>query len=362
MANVRARASMPRHGGDLAFATAVYGEPDNGWLDLSTGINPDPYPLPAAPPQIVTRLPARDSLDRLLGTARSAYAVPAGASLVATPGSEIGLRLLPLVAPPGTVAVVAPTYASHREAWTNAGRAVVTVASLDAVPDDAVIVAIANPNNPDGRLVGVDRLVDAALALGERAGLLVVDEAFGELAPEASIIPRLAGLPAVALRSLGKFYGLAGFRLGFAAGPPERLARLAALLGDWPVSGPAIAAGTTALADTAWRQAARLHLHAQAQRLRTLLLGHGLTVAGSTDLFVLVTHPDAADLHRRLAEHGVWTRIFADEPAWLRIGLPSGEAGLARLAAALPVLTAPPARSTTTAPRPAPRERKRSRR
>jgi cobalamin biosynthetic protein CobC len=334
------RQSLPRHGGDLAHATALYGEPRGGWLDLSTGINPIPYPAPPIGPADLGRLPDPDRLARLIATARDAYAVPDGVRLIAAPGSEIAIRLLPLVAPAGKVAILAPTYGSHREAWANAGRAVVAVGSVEANPDDAAILVLANPNNPDGRLTETDPLVHLAEGLGRRGGLLIVDEAFADLAPEASLIPHLAGLPAVVLRSLGKFYGLAGLRLGFVAGAEPDLGRLETLLGDWPVSGPAIAAGEAALADAPWRDATRRRLSRDAARLRALLRAHGLTVLGGSDLFVLVGDRNALALHRRLAERGIWTRAFAEEPTWLRLGLPADDAGFARLDQALAALVA----------------------
>ncbi len=138
--------------------------------------------------------------------------------------------------PPGSVAIVAPTYGSHSDAWQSAGRSVETVAALDRIAPDTTIVIVGNPNNPDGRTFSPSRLANLARTLGARGGLLIVDEAFADVAPEVSLAPELAGLPAIVLRSFGKFYGLAGLRLGFAAGQSAVTARLAGLLGDWPVS------------------------------------------------------------------------------------------------------------------------------
>ena len=333
----------PRHGGDLAFATARYGAPAAGWLDLSTGINPRPYPAPPVLSQDLSRLPDRDALSALVASGRGVYGVPAEVPLIATPGSEIALRLLPLVAPEGGVGIVSPTYPSHGEAWANAGRPVVRLAGTDAVADEVSVVVVTNPNNPDGRAFPPRRLAELAAQLGRRGGLLVVDEAFADLAPEASLIPRLAGLPAVVLRSFGKFFGLPGLRFGFVVGAEGCVARLEALLGDWPVSGPAIAIGKAALADTQWRDETRQQLARDAARLRSLLAGHGLAVVGGTDLFVLCATPDTGALHRRLGERGIWTRAFAEERTWLRFGLPADDSGFARLDRALAEITAPAA-------------------
>lgn len=324
----------PAHGGDLALATRRHGRPAAGWLDLSTGINPNPYPAPDLPPAALSRLPGRDDMDALIAAARTAYAAPAGVGMFAVPGSELAIRLLPTIAPPGSVAIVAPTYASHAEAWRAAGRSVVAVGSVEAVPSDAAVAVVGNPNNPNGQRTEPDRLAALARALGKRDGLLIVDEAFADAAPDTSLMPQLDGLPAVVLRSLGKFYGLPGLRLGFAAGDAAILDRLTPLLGDWPVSGPAIAIGAAALTDDAWRTATRERLARDVDRLHEIVDRHLLDIVGGTDLFLLVDDPDAGEIHRRLAERGIWTRVFPYEPRWLRLGLPP-EDGFARLDAAL---------------------------
>ena len=325
---------FPRHGGDLAFASEQFGVPADGWLDLSTGINPNPYPSPVIAGHQLAHLPDRGDLTELLETARRAYDVPETVGLIAVPGSEVAARLVPVVAPPGAVAIVAPTYGAHVEAWRHAGRSIVEVASVDAIAGDVAFAVIGNPNNPDGRTTEPGVLADLARRLDAKGGFLVVDEAFADTAPDISLVPHLVEAPALVLRSFGKFYGLAGIRLGFVAGPKAVLDRLAALLGDWPVSSIAIAIGRTALADGEWRNRKRRRLKNDAKRLRELLVRHRLTVKGGTDLFVLVEDAKAAALYRGLAGRGIWTRVFASEPTWLRIGLPTEE-GFARLDRAL---------------------------
>ncbi|HVY20100.1 MAG TPA: threonine-phosphate decarboxylase [Bauldia sp.] len=315
-------ASLPRHGGDLAFATRVYGTPPGGWLDLSTGINPNPYPVPPISPEALHRLPDPDALGTLIATARRAYQVPPEVELIAVPGTEAAIRLLPLLAPSGKVAIFGPTYGTYVRVWPDAEI-------VSAAAGDAAVAVVVNPNNPDGRVVRAEALPTTSF--------LVVDETFADTAPELSAIPSMLGTGRIVLRSLGKFYGLAGVRLGFVAAAPPVAQRLRQLLGDWPVSGPAIAIGSAALADDAWRDAMRAQLKAEADALRAVLRSNGLGIAGGTDLFVLVETANANALHRALAERGVWTRAFADHPRWLRFGLP-GAANMGRLAAALTAL------------------------
>ena len=329
-----ADAGHPRHGGDLAWATRRYGTPEAGWLDLSTGINPVPYPAPQELADALFRLPGRDDLDALIAAASAAYGVPSGTGILAVPGTETAIRLLPLVAPQGSVAVVSPTYASHAEAWSAAGRAVVAARSVEDLPADTAIVVVGNPNNPDGRMTEPGRLAALARRLGARGGLLVVDEAFTDAAPDTSLMQELRGLPAIVLRSLGKFYGLPGLRLGFVAGDATALARLAPLLGDWPVSGPAIAVGRAALADDGWRTATRERLARDVDRLHEIVDRHLLEVVGGTDLFLLIDDAAAGQIHRHLAARGIWTRTFPYEPRWLRLGLPPDH-GFDRVDAAL---------------------------
>lgn len=320
---------LPEHGGDLTFATARHGMPAEGWLDLSTGINPEPYPFAVADTD-ATRLPDPQALAELIAAAHIRYRVPETVDLIATPGSEIAIHLLPSLAPPGDVAIVAPTYGSHAYAWREAGRVVTEIATLDDAPATATVVVVCNPNNPDGRRIEPTALADFAK---DRA-LLVIDEAYADTAPEMSMMPWLADAPAVVLRSFGKFYGLPGLRLGFVAGPAALTQRLAGLLGSWPVSGPAISTAMRALADEQWTAATRTTLDVRCDRLRALLDRFALPVKGGTSLFVLVEHERAAEIHIALAKRGIWTRIFAERPAWIRIGVPTDD-GLARLERAL---------------------------
>ena len=315
-------ANFPRHGGDIDSASRLYGVPEADWLDLSTGINPAHFPVPVLTAADFSRLPDQKRLGELVETARRIYGVPDGVGLIALPGIESGIRLLAAIAGRGRAAIVTPTYRTHAEAWRAAGHDVIEVGSIDAVPEDAAFAVVVNPNNPDGRLVEPGTIATLAQQLGGRAGFVVVDESFADLTPEVSLIPHLTGLPAVVFRSLGKFYGLPGLRLGFVAGPDATLDRLSGLVGDWPVSGPAIAVGLAAMVDDAWRGETRARLKLAADQLHEILDRHGLETIGGTDLFVLVGDDAAPAIHEGLARRGIWTRVFDYNPTWLRIGPP----------------------------------------
>lgn len=318
------------HGGDLATARALFAEAPQPWVDLSTGINPIPYPLPALPLSLWTRLPGADDEAALITAARAAYRVPAAAGIVAAPGTQILIEWLPRLAPSGPVAILGPTYAEHGHAWRKAGFSVAET----AVPAEAAAtLVVVNPNNPDGRVLSRENLVALAARCAASGGLLVIDEAFADFTPETSIIPDLpAG--AIVLRSFGKTYGLAGLRLGFAIGAPDAMAKLQAALGPWSVAGPALHVGAQALSDAAWLADAGRERARDAARLDALLAPHG-RIVGGTILFRLLETPKAAALFAHLGRHGIYVRRFQNAPGRLRFGLPGDAESWSRLHAAL---------------------------
>ncbi|MCX5515089.1 threonine-phosphate decarboxylase [Kaistia algarum] len=314
----------PRHGGALIAASRAYGIAAADWLDLSTGINPLAYPLKPFDRDDVARLPDPERLASLIDAARQAYGARPDTEILPVGGTDLAIRLLPMLVPPSAVAILSPTYSGHGEAWRDAGHRVLAVRDLRSALAAAPIVVLANPNNPDGRTHEAAELVAAATD-GAVGRLLIVDEAFCDLTPEISLIPQLPNGTLV-LRSFGKFYGLAGLRLGFVVGSGATVERLRRVLGDWPVSGPAIAAGTAALADEPWQAATRERLALDRLRLDAALFAHDLDRIEGTDLFRTVHTPLAADLHVELARRGVWTRIFDAETDRIRIGLPARDA------------------------------------
>lgn len=249
------------------------------------------------------------------------------------PGTQILIETLPRLRPPARVAVLGPTYAEHAAAWARGGHAVAAVPDLAAAGEAEVVVAV-NPNNPDGRVIPPEDLLASARDLGRRGGLLVVDEAFADLEPGRSLAASL-GPGLVVLRSFGKTYGLAGLRLGFALAVPETARGIAAALGPWAVSGPALAIGRTALADRAWRAGAATARAADAARLDRMLARAGGAVVGGTCLFRLAHFADAALLFDRLGAAGIYVRRFADRPDLLRFGLPAGKGAWCRLSRVL---------------------------
>ncbi len=324
------------HGGDLDAARRLFPGAVEPFIDLSTGINPNPYPLPRLSADLFARLPPPAAADALAAIAARAYGAPSAAHVVPAPGTQILLPLVAALIPPGRAALLAPSYGEFARAAALAGHQVNAADELDACAD-ADLVILANPNNPDGSLLGGNSLrAFAEKNLRPHAGMLMVDEAFMDVGPRgASLAPDVVHGDIVVLRSFGKFFGLAGVRLGFAIAAPTVVARLRAALGPWAVSGPALAVGAKALADKEWSERTRHQLAQAAERLDATLESAGLDVLGGTSLFRLARTPAANALFHHLGRAGVFVRTFPDNTSWLRFGLPPNERAWRRLEAAL---------------------------
>lgn len=297
------------HGGGLDAAIARYGGARSDWSDLSTGINPQPYPLPALPADAWTALPDADAMACLIGAARRHWAVPVDAAILATPGASLPIAQMPGLARGTRVCIPTPTYNEHAAAFVAAGWTVATSGPADAQ-------VIVHPNNPDGRIWTARDLT---------APFCVIDESFGDVLPGSSMMPVLRRGGALILKSFGKFWGLAGLRLGFVIGDPALVAQLSGRIGPWAVSGPALHIGAAALNDNGWTAQTRLRLSRDSIRLDGLMMRAGARLQGGTTLFRLYDVSDAALWQDRLARHRVWSRIFPYSDRLLRLGLPRPE-------------------------------------
>lgn len=317
---------MRDHGGNIDRAMQRFG--GTNWIDLSTGINRVAYPVPPLQPEDWTMLPTRSAKQALLAVAAQTYR--STAPILATAGAQAAIQMIPLISPRGNARVLGPTYNEHAASLRAAGWQVVQVNQLDdlAGADLAVVV---NPNNPDGRFYPPADL----LKLVGQVGRLVVDESFADAQPQLSTAPN-AGMPGLlVLRSFGKFYGLAGVRLGFVLGHAADIVALEELSGPWPVNGAALRIGTAALADAAWSKATILRLRAEVDQMDALATAASWQLVGGCELFRTYDTPNAESAQERLAKAQIWTRIFPYSNRWLRLGLPGSPAEWARLAAAM---------------------------
>lgn len=333
-----------RHGGNLGEAVRRYGSARENWLDLSTGINPDGYPVPPVDPQAWLRLPEDD--DDLEAIAAAHYGATRA---LAVAGSQAAIRMLPAALRKGRIGVGLLTYGEYAPAFERAGFPVdrfVTRQFADlgdaasfvlepgrALPTDLKHLVLVNPNNPGAERFTPDALMGWHEQLAMRDGTLVIDEAFVEAMPELSVAQLANRDGLIVLRSIGKFFGLAGARVGFVLANAQVDRAMRDLRGPWSVSGPARAATRAALLDTAWQTQTRASLAAAGRRLADLLARHFPAVQ-HTPLFAWVRDERAAQWQDGLARHGIWTRRFEVVPG-LRFGLPADEPEWIRLAAAL---------------------------
>jgi cobalamin biosynthesis protein CobC len=312
--------TKPLHGGNVTAAAQEFGVPVEDWVDLSTGINAACYPHTQVSEHALRMLPTPGDVEILLEAARRYYGISTDSSIIAAPGTQSVLQNLPQLYPDRKAAILSPTYSEHRHTWEQAGNEVIPVSQFAALSESHIAVVV-NPNNPDGLRYQPDDL----LKLAEQVELLIIDEAFADGSPELSVVPKMENSNILVLRSIGKFFGLAGLRLGFVIGPAEITGSLAESLGPWAVSGPAIEIGSRALSDQAWISAMHETLNAQSTRLNKLLTTHGLTIFGGTELFTLVELDTAQSLYNAFGNAGILVRRFEDQSNWLRIGLPGAE-------------------------------------
>ena len=326
--------SLPIHGGDISSANDRFGVPKGGWLDLSTGINPFTYPNVTQRAEAVRRLPTSSDAAAFEAAARTYYRVPAGAALVAVPGTQAALQILPLLRPKCAVAILGPTYSEHGKTWRMTGHNVQEVSSFEALGDGDVSVLV-NPNNPDGTRYDPRIIVELAEQIGARKGMLIVDEAFVDTEEGLSAVPQAGRDGLIILRSMGKFFGLAGLRLGCVICARAVAQKIKDRLGPWSVGGGVLEIGTRALSDVAWIEENRLRLSQSGDELKTLLADTGLRVIGGTDLFKLVETARARELYEALGYQGILVRAFAERPNWLRFGLPGQAENVLRLKSVL---------------------------
>ena len=320
-----------QHGGEPPFSPAGNGA---DWLDLSTGIAPFAYPFAPPAASAWRQLPRPREEQAAIAAAGQFFGLNRQTDICLGPGSQALLQLLPELLPTGTVGVLGSMYSEHGYRWAQAGHDVHEVTTLADLPPDSRYVVLVNPNNPTGAVHEPRDLLSLAVLLAARGGYLLVDEAFCDVMPDHSLAEQ-AGQPGLLiLRSFGKFFGLAGLRLGFLLGPAEVIAQARERIGPWSVNGPALGIAAQAYGDAAWIATHRQELADQAEQLKSLLTDHG-DILGGTNLFVLLQTDRARDIFARLAASKIHVRDFAEHPTWLRFGLPDGDTARQRLRNAL---------------------------
>jgi cobalamin biosynthesis protein CobC len=326
---------MISHGGALDEAVSKYGGTRDSWLDFSTGINPSSIEIPDFSPQLWQKLPDTNLEQATIEAARRFYNVPINAGIVAASGSQAFIQLYPYLIQSKNAVVLGPTYEEHAHVLGLSGKNVRYENTFKAIEFNDKIVVVVNPNNPDGRVISVDALLFMASTLSQRGGILVVDEAFCDCDPAASVAP-FAGMEGLlVLKSFGKFFGVPGARLGFAIGAPSVIDFLTAMIGPWAVSSPALALACHAFNNSEAIDLIRVQLKNQRTVTENILTKSGLHLVGGTDLFILVRHFQASFIHKKLCEHHILVRNFSYQADWLRFGLPKSLLEAERLSESL---------------------------
>jgi cobalamin biosynthetic protein CobC len=323
------------HGGGLRAASAQYGIPLSDWLDLSTGINANSWKVPLMPDNIWQRLPEND--DDLIQIAQSYYNT---AQVLPVAGSQAAIQALPMLRKNCRVGVIHPGYAEHAHAWGRCGHQVkqINITEIDQTISELDVLILINPNNPTGTVFDPQQLLDWQQQLALRDGWLIVDEAFIDCTPELSLTKYSQRSGLVILRSLGKFFGLAGARLGFVCAQADLLERLNALLGPWTICSASRWLASAALKDSEWQEKNRLRLVEDSLCLQSLLSNYGLTPDGGCALFQWSRTSQATVLHHQFASLGILTRLFS-QPSSLRFGVPGNQTDWQRLETALAHVT-----------------------
>lgn len=352
----------PKHGGDLLWAKQCYPKVAD-WLDLSAALNPAPWPVPRIPQHCFQQLP--DDYEPQVQAASEYYGVSANTQVALWPvnGSQQGIELLPHLFRKSTgqrsairVAVPEEGYQEHAWCWQKSGYQVYSYRAtsadgLRACASQCDVLVVVNPNNPTGQLFDSKTLLSCHRELEAKGGWLVVDEAFMDAYPEdvqqGLSVSGYASDTLIVLRSIGKFFGLAGIRSGFVLSGTRVIDGLKFLTGPWPVSGVTSWLTTQMLADRAWCRAARVALNRQSDDLCMMLrdrvvdipVGHSPWHDPEPDicqanLFVSFILPGGAEasaaLQQHLAANGIWIRRYC-QSGRVRIGIPGSKVLLERL-------------------------------
>lgn len=322
------------HGGRILAAAEKYAIPEKQWLDLSTGLNPNGWPVPDLPLSIWQTLP--EDNDGLQTAACEYY----GCEIcLPVAGSQAAIQTLPTLRSLSKVGVISPTYAEHKHNWKQAGHEVVQLAveDVDKIIEQLDVLVVINPNNPTGKLISTNILLDWHQKLSKKGGWLVVDEAFMDVTPEKSLLSSGIKPGLIVLRSLGKFFGLAGVRCGFVISDKELLQRLSDKIGPWSLTGPTRYIAKQALNDKNWHNKTCESLNESSSRLSETLNINGLAPSGGTALFQWLNHPKAKQIYDECAKQGILIRYFEAQDSTtknmpsLRFGLPANEKQWSRL-------------------------------
>jgi cobalamin biosynthetic protein CobC len=363
---------MLNHGGRLATISQQYPNVDLKWIDLSTGVSPDPYPYAYYPNSNLksnsnfypySDQPLDNTLDNsayhhlpqqspdLLSISRDYYlkASPVAhqwPNPIIANGSQQVIQSLPILwqqahsveTTKDTLTYLKATvwlprfgYKEHEFCWRLMGHTIKHYHTLsDITIKTNTVVVVINPNNPTTELSSMDDLLALEKNLEKHQSWLIIDEAFMDSFPSHySRLSQPISNNTFVLRSLGKFFGLAGLRVGFVWCSNIWNNRLQQHIGPWPVSGLSLKLAENALADIRWQNQQIINLNKQSIALEKLLSEYfhqcnTRVVLKRSHLFVTVMLDNASKTFDALCHKGIYVRLF-DCRSGLRFGLPNND-------------------------------------
>ena len=311
---------MLEHGGDLDKAINCYGGEKYQWIDLSTGINPEPYPIPRLEISDWKNLPTLTEIQSLEKIIKSK--LQTSSEIVLVPGAQSAINFLPFLLKKKKVKILSPTYNEYQFCFQNAGWDVHFCKKFNQLFDSEVVI-IVNPNNPDGKIYDVKDLIKLSKSVEQ----LIVDESFIDSSLCKSVISGIDSDTSniIVIRSFGKFFGLAGMRLGFIISNSKINKKFKNSLGPWPISKMAIKIASKAFQDETWIKKTKIKLVATVKLMDRLMDVVNWKTIGGTNLFRLYSTPNSDLAQKLLAEQYIWSRKFSYSKKWLRLGIPSNE-------------------------------------
>ena len=316
-----------QHGGDIDLAIKKYGGQRADWIALSTGINRTSYPWQESVKVELRDLPSSKLLMGLEKAASRAYKVAEGTDTAAVQGAQQIISLLPTCLKNyNSVAILGPTYNEYEKAFKISGIKAETVSDVSKLSSSDIAI-IVNPNNPTGKVIAEEILDD----LSKKVRILIIDESFKMFSSRR--IQKFDNV--IQINSLGKFFGLAGVRLGFVSGPSDFIKSVRGMLGPWPVSSVAAEIGIIALNDKTWISEMEKILLEGSNVLHEACNTKNWKLVGKTNLFHTYATSNCVEVEEQFAAHYIWIRTFDYSKSWVRLGIPTSKYEWARVRQAL---------------------------
>ena len=311
---------MIEHGGNLDKAISFYGGKESEWIDLSTGINPNSYPIPKLSISDWRSLPTKTEIKDLESIIKSKQKI--SSEIIMVPGAQMAINFLPfLLKGEGTeVRILTPTYNEYNYCFTNTGFKVNSCQKFNQLFNSDIAI-IVNPNNPDGKIYEINELFE----LSKSVKILIVDESFIDSVECDSIVNQLNEDVSniIVIRSFGKFFGLAGLRLGYVFSGKEIIRKFKRFFGPWQISKMSVKIATIAFSDDVWIKKTKNNLNEKANAIDNLMKKINWKITGGTNLFRLYSTSNSDLAQKLLAEKFIWSRKFSYSKKWIRLGIPN---------------------------------------